>query len=70
MSSRSRIPFFFAILLLIAAGISIATWRHVELGIPWFTGEQKPVWMVEARVDFDGTGEPVLASLNIPDQPP
>ncbi|MBL3557539.1 MULTISPECIES: inactive transglutaminase family protein [Marinobacter] len=70
MTSRSRIPFFFAILLLIVAGISIAVWRHVELGIPWFTGEQKPVWMVEARIDFTGTGEPVLASMNIPDQPP
>lgn len=70
MTSRSRIPFFLAILLLMAAGISIAVWRHVELGIPWFTGEQKPVWMVEARVDFTGTGEPVLASMNIPDQPP
>jgi len=52
------------------AGISIAVWRHVELGVPWFTGEQKPVWMVEARIDFTGTGEPVLASMNIPDQPP
>ncbi|MFO7993045.1 MAG: inactive transglutaminase family protein [Marinobacter sp.] len=70
MTSRSRIPFFFAILLLIAAGISIAVWRHVELNIPWFTGEQKPVWMVEARIDFTGTGDPVLASMNIPDQPP
>lgn len=70
MTTRSRIPFFFAILLLIAAGISVAVWRHVELGIPWFTGEQKPVWMVEARIDFTGTDEPVLASLSIPDQPP
>ncbi len=70
MTSRSRLPFYFAILLLIAAGISIAVWRHVELGIPWFTGEQKPVWMVEARIDFTGTGDPVLASMNIPDQPP
>ncbi|MBD3639486.1 MAG: inactive transglutaminase family protein [Marinobacter sp.] len=70
MTSRSRIPFYVAVLLLIGAGISLAIWRHVELGIPWLTGEQRPVWMVEARVDFVGTNEPVLASLNIPDQPP
>ncbi|MGF2736090.1 inactive transglutaminase family protein [Marinobacter sp. DUT-1] len=70
MTTRSRIPFYVAVLLLIGAGISLAVWRHVELGIPWLTGEQRPVWMVEARVDFDGTGEPVLASLNIPEQPP
>lgn len=69
MSTR-RIPFYIAIALLIAAGISVATWRHIELGIPWFTGEQKPLWMVEARIDFVGTGDPVLASLSIPERPP
>ena len=70
MKPRSRVPFYFAIFLLIAAGISLAVWRHIEFGIPWFSGEQKPVWMVEARIDFNGTGAPVLASLNVPDDPP
>ncbi|RBW50112.1 inactive transglutaminase family protein [Marinobacter sp. F3R11] len=70
MTSPSRLPFYIAVLLLISAGISLAVWRHIELGIPWLTGEQRPVWMIEARVDFDGAGEPVVASLNIPEQPP
>jgi len=70
VNSPSRLPFYIAVFLLIAAGISLATWRHVELGIPWLTGEQRPVWMVEARVDFDGSNEPVVASLNVPEQPP
>ncbi len=70
MTSRSRIPFYIAIFLLISAGVSLAVWRHIELGIPWLSGEQQPVWMVEARIDFDGTGDPVLASLNVPDEPP
>jgi hypothetical protein len=38
--------------------------------IPWLTGQQQPVWMVEARVDFNAANDPVRASLNIPDQPP
>ncbi|MGO1462335.1 MAG: inactive transglutaminase family protein [Marinobacter sp.] len=70
MNSPSRLPFYIAVFLLIAAGISLATWRHIELGIPWLTGEQRPVWMVEARVDFDGSNDPVVASLNVPEQPP
>ncbi|PCM43475.1 inactive transglutaminase family protein [Marinobacter sp. ANT_B65] len=70
MSSPSRLPFYIAVLLLISAGISLAVWRHIELGIPWLTGEQRPVWMIEARVDFDGADDPVVASLNIPEQPP
>ena len=70
MKARSRVPFYLAVSLLIVAGIALAIWRHIELGIPWLTGEQRPVWMIEARVDFQANGEPVLASLNIPDQPP
>ncbi|AKO52013.1 gonadoliberin III [Marinobacter psychrophilus] len=70
MSTRSRTPFYIAIFLIIATGISLAVWRHIELGIPWLTGEQRPVWMVEARVDFDATGGAVTAALNVPDQPP
>jgi len=70
VTSRSRIPFFTAIALLILAGTALAIWRHVELGIPWLTGEQRPVWMVEARIDFNAENEPVLASLNIPEQSP
>jgi len=70
VTSPSRLPFYIAVFLIIAAGISLAVWRHVELGIPWLTGEQRPVWMVEARVDFDGANDPVVASLNVPEQPP
>lgn len=70
MKRPSRYPFYIAIFLLIAAGVSLAVWRHVELGIPWLTGEQRPVWMVEARIDFEAQNEPVLVSLNIPENPP
>ena len=70
MITRSRLPFYIAVLLLITAGLSLAIWRHVEMGIPWLNGEQRPVWMVEARVDFDASNGPVLASLNIPERPP
>ena len=70
MTVRSRAPFYAFVLLLIAAGISIATWRHIELGVPWMTGEQRPVWMIEARVDFVGQDEAAQISLHIPEQPP
>ncbi len=70
MTTRSRLPFYIAVLLLISAGIALAIWRHVEMGIPWLTGEQRPVWMVEARVDFNADNSSVLASLNIPARPP
>ncbi|MEP3561194.1 MAG: inactive transglutaminase family protein [Marinobacter sp.] len=70
MTVRSRIPFYVAVFLLITAGLSVATWRHFEMGIPWMTGEQQPVWMVEARVDFQGYGESAQVNLHVPQQPP
>lgn len=70
MKPRSRLPFYVAVFLLIAAGISLAVWRHIDLGIPWLTGEQRPVWMIEARIDFEADDNAVQASLNVPDQPP
>jgi len=70
VTSPSRLPFHIAVFLLITAGISLAVWRHVEMRIPWLTGEEQPVWMVEARIDFNAANDAVLASLNIPDQPP
>ena len=70
MTAKSRVSFYAFVLLLIAAGIAIAVWRHLELGVPWMTGEQRPVWMIEARVDFEGLGEASKVSLHIPQDPP
>lgn len=66
----SRIPFYLIVLALLAIGLGTAWMRHVEMEIPIFPGETKPVWLVEARVDFVANGEPVMASLDLPDNPP
>ncbi len=70
MTAKSRVPFYIFVFLLISAGIATAVWRHLELGVPWMTGEQQPVWMVEARVDFNGLGDPAKVSLHVPEHPP
>ncbi len=70
MIPRSRAPFYLAVMLLILAGLSLAVVRHVQMGVPWLPGKQQPVWLVEARIDFDAWNEPVSVNLNIPDQPP
>lgn len=70
MIRHSKTPFYLATLLLIAAGLALAVLRHLQMGVPWLPGEQQPVWLVEARIDFQSWGEPVSVNLNIPDQPP
>ncbi len=59
---------FYSILVLMAlTGITVAVLRHLETGTPFLPGQEKSVWMVEARVDFVATGGEVTASLSLPD---
>ena len=56
-------------LVLLALGaILIAVLRHMETGIPFIPGQEKSVWLVEARVDFLAKGGAVDASLSLPDK--
>jgi hypothetical protein len=59
---------FFTILVLMAlSGILIAVLRHISTGTPYLPGQEKSVWLVEARIDFEADGGPVTASLSLPD---
>ncbi len=42
--------------------------RHMETGIPFIPGQEKSIWLVEARIDFMAKGGPVDASLSLPDK--
>ncbi len=66
----SRVPFYTTIAVLILLGISLAITRHLQLGIPFWPGAQKQAWLIEARVDFVSMNQSVLASLNLPHNPP
>jgi hypothetical protein len=70
MKKPSRAPFYTVIGLLILVGLGTAWMRHTQMEIPFTPGVQKPVWLIEARIDFDAAGEPVTARLGLPDEPP
>lgn len=70
MKKPSRAPFYTVIGLLVLVGLGTAWMRHSQMEIPFTPGVQKPVWLIEARIDFDATGEPVTARLGLPDEPP
>ncbi len=70
MKKPSRAPFYTVIGLLALVGLVTAWMRHVQMEIPFTPGVQKPVWLIEARIDFDAVGEPVTARLGLPDSPP
>lgn len=70
MKARSRAPFYSIIIALMLIGLGTAWMRHVTMEIPFFAGEQRPVWLIEARVDFYATGSEVTINLALPQDPP
>ncbi len=67
---RSRLPFYLIVGTLVVSGLTIAWLRHLAMEVPFLPGEQKPVWLVEARVDLVASGGPVRVNLDLPDNPP
>lgn len=70
MNKPSRAPFYTIIAGLILLGLTTAWLRHAEMEIPFLSGEQRPVWLIEARVDFYANGDAVVANLALPANPP
>src|SRR5690554_5673693 len=70
MKARSRAPFYTIIITLILVGLVTAWLRHITMEIPFFAGEQRPVWLIEARIDFYATGNEVTVNLGLPQDPP
>lgn len=62
----SRLPFYLLVGLLLVTGIGLSVHRHITLEVPWTPGEQREVWEVEAIVNFNARGEPVLVDMALP----
>ncbi len=65
----SRTFFYTIVAILVLAGISTAFVRQLQTNLPLTPGEQKDVWLVEARIDYIAQG-PSSVSLALPDQNP
>ncbi len=65
---KSRAGYFLTLLLIGLAGILIAVLRQMETGVPFLPGQERSVWLVEARIDFEALNREVTASLSLPDK--
>lgn len=63
----SRIPFYFLITLLVIAGAALSMYRHDVYGVPWTPGEERALWELEARIEFNAIGDPVKVSMAAPE---
>ncbi|MCC5873397.1 MAG: inactive transglutaminase family protein [Gammaproteobacteria bacterium] len=68
--SGARLVSWLLVAALLLLGGGIAWLRHVQLEIPFLPGDERPVWLVEARVDFLGTGGSARVALDLPEDPP
>ena len=66
---RQRAIFYSVVTALVVAGLVLSWMRYDQLDIPLIPKEQVPVWLIEARVDFDAIGDSVTVRLSLPDEP-
>lgn len=64
MSPRAQV--FLLGFLLIAAGIGLVAYKSQVLHLPITAGKYQTVWTIEAKVEFEATGDPVKVSLALP----
>ncbi|MCG6199750.1 inactive transglutaminase family protein [Psychromonas antarctica] len=63
---NARIFFFVLVAALFLLGISQTVQRHLAFDIPWMPGETRTIWNIDAKIDFNALGKPVIASLTTP----
>ena len=66
---HSKKPFYILVALLFIAGIASSVFRGIEHNVPFLPGKQVQSWAVEAKVSFQGTGEPAEVSFSLPNDP-
>lgn len=64
--NQNRTPVVAIVALLLLAGTLMTWYRHQLYGVPWLPGEKRQVWSIEAKVEFQASGDPVRVSLAIP----
>ncbi|WP_427980588.1 inactive transglutaminase family protein [Agarivorans sp.] len=64
MSSRNT--FYLIVSLCMLIGISMTLYRHIQFEVPWQPGEKRQIWSIEAKVEFDASGDSVEAVLALP----
>lgn len=53
-------------LILAAIGLSICAYKSIYLGLPLQPQQDTPVWTIQAKLEFKGTGGPAKVAFRIP----
>ncbi|MCB1985580.1 MAG: inactive transglutaminase family protein [Burkholderiales bacterium] len=68
MHSRARL--YTVVILILLTGIGLILYKHLVLGFPLMPDAKKFVWTIEAKIDFQAQGDPVIVSFALPPKEP
>ena len=63
----ARLQLYLIMSVLVVLGLGLTAYKHLSLGFPMLPGAKEEIWIVQARIRFDATGEPAKVTLNLPD---
>ena len=63
---HTKLRLYFIVILLIGLGIGLILYKHFVLGFPLSPDDKKPVWTIEAKIDFIARGDPIIVSFALP----
>ncbi|WP_297325080.1 inactive transglutaminase family protein [Nitrosomonas sp.] len=67
---HAKLRLYFLVVLIMGLGIGLILYKHFALGFPLLPDDKKPVWTIEAKIDFVARGDPVIVSFALPPQTP
>lgn len=65
-----RLRLYIIVFLIMSIGIGFVLYKHLILGFPLWPDDKKPVWTIEAKIDFVAQGDPVIVSFALPSKEP
>ncbi len=68
MQEKSRL--YIVVILILFTGIGLILYKHFALGFPLIPDDKKFVWTIEAKIDFEAQGDPVILSFALPPKEP
>ena len=66
----AKLRLYILVILIMGLGIGLILYKHFALGFPLSPDDKKPVWTIEARIDFVARGDPVIVSFALPPKTP
>jgi len=67
-SESSNLSLIIIVGLLLGFGLGQAIHRHYVYEVPWFPGDEKLIWSIEARIQFVARGNAVTVNLHRPSE--